>query len=173
MAAILVGIIRFLHIMSAVGWVGGGLLWATIIAPNVLARGPAPLRRPFLEAALGPVTRFFISSAIATLVFGFLLMGAQFGWDFGAGWKIPTYGRYMGIGALAALVMAAHGMGVIAPSGKKLLAKMQALPPGPPSEAAQAELMASGKKLGMHGMLSVLLGTIALACMVAAVNYVR
>lgn len=172
MASALIGILRILHIFAAVSWVGGGFFWGMVVAPNVLRRGPPTLRRPFLEAALGPITRFFIGSGVAAIVFGALLMGAMWKWDFQAPFQVVGYGAALAVGIVGALVMIVHGAGFVAPTGRKLLATMQATN-GPPTEAQQAELMRLGKSMGIHGMLSILLGTIALAGMVVAVNYVR
>lgn len=165
---------RYLHIMSGVIWVGGAALWTMIIAPNVLQRGPPPIRRPFLEAVLAKFTRMMMASSVLTILTGFVVMGIIVGWDsivdvFQNG---GAYGIALGVGVVAAIVMTIEGFAVIAPTGKKLLAKMQSLD-GPPTPEDQAELGAMGKKVGIAGLTSLVLGFVALGAMVWAVNAVR
>lgn len=168
-------VIRFLHILSGVIWVGGAFLWGMVIAPNVLQRGPPPLRRPFLEAALAPFTRVMIVSGGITILTGFWTMGILVGFGSIADvFQQAPYGVALGVGAVMAILMYLEGLFVIMPTGKKLLATMQAVPPGqPPSEATQKELAALGKKIGIASMTSLLMGTIALGAMAWAVNVVR
>lgn len=180
MADALTWVFRFVHIASAVTWVGGAALWTMIIAPNVLQRGPPPLRRPFLEATLAKVTRFFISSAILTILTGLVLMGVLVSWENlidvfqGGGDYPPSYGIALGIGLVASVIMAIEGTAIIQPTGKKLLATMQSVPPGAlPSPETQAQLAALGKKVGIAGMTTMVLGFVALGAMVWAVNVVR
>lgn len=168
-------VIRFLHILSGVAWVGGALLWGTIIAPNVLQRGPPPIRRPFLEAALAPFTRMMIVSGGLTIVTGFWVMGLLVGFsNISSTFQQAPYGVALGVGALMAILMYVEGWLVIMPTGKRILAAMQTVPPGqPPSEATQKELAALGKKMGIASMTSLLMGTVALGAMAWAVNVVR
>lgn len=170
-------VIRFIHIVSGVMWVGGAFLWGMIIAPNILQRGPPMIRRPFLEAVLAKVTRYFIISGSLTIVTGFWVMGLLNGWDrMGSVFHESSYGIALGVGVLAALIMMVLGLFVIAPAGKKLLALMQTMPaptPGAPPAAPPPELPALGKKIGIASMASMLLGFIALGAMAWAVNVVR
>ena len=168
-------VVRFLHILSGVIWVGGAFLWGMVIAPNVLQRGPPPARRPFLEAALAPFTRVMIVSGGVTILTGFWTMGILVGFpNIADTFQTGPYGIALGVGALMAILMYVEGLLVIMPTGKKLLATMQTVPPGqPPSEATQKELAALGKKVGIASMTSLLMGTIALGAMAWAVNVVR
>lgn len=177
MSDLLTGIIRYAHILSAVTWLGATMLFSMLIAPRVLRNGPPMIRRPFLEAILVPLTRYFAISSAATMIFGFLLIGQIFGYShIGDAFQVKGYGTAMGIGVVAAILMAIIGFGIVGPTAKKLLAHMQAMPaptPGAAPAAPPAEMVAMGKRMGMMSMLTVLLGAIALAGMVIAVNYVR
>ena len=169
--------IRFLHIFSGVMWVGGAFLWGMLIAPNVLQRGPPPIRRPFLEAVLAKVTRYFIISGSLTILTGFWTLGLIVGWSqVGSTFSQGSYGIGLGVGVVAAIVMFVLGWFVIKPTGEKLLKVMQSMPapaPGSPPPAPPAELAALGKKIGIASMTNLLLGTIALGAMAWAVNVVR
>lgn len=181
MADILAYVPRFIHILSAVLWLGGAMVWGMVIAPNVLQRGPPPIRRPFLEAVLKPFTRVMIVSGALTILSGFWTMGVLTGFsNIPQTFQIPSYGIALGFGTVMAITMYAIGWIVIIPTGAKLLATMQRMPapapgapPGPPPAEIQAELAALGKKVGMASMLNILLGTLALGAMVWAVNTVR
>lgn len=181
MADVLAWSMRFLHILSGVLWVGGAMLWGMVIGPSVLRRGPPHVRRPFLEAALGPFTRVMIVSGALTIVTGFWTMGILVGFtNLASTFQSAPYGVALGVGTVMALAMYAEGLFVIKPTGAKLLATMQRVPapapgapPSPPPAEVQAELAALGKKMGIASMASMLMGVIALGAMAWAVNYVR
>lgn len=177
MADVFTWIVRFLHIFSGVMWVGGAFLWGMVVAPNVLQRGPAMIRRPFLEAVLAKLTRYMIVAGSLTILSGFWVMGLIVGWDgISEAFQIPGYGLALGIGAIAAIAMYVEGWLVIKPTGEKLLKIMQAMPapaPGAPPAAPPAEIPQLGKKLGIAGLTSMILGAVALGAMVWAVNVVR
>ena len=175
MADVFTWLIRFVHILSGVMWIGGSFLWGMIIAPNVVQRGPPSIRRPFLEAALRPFTRLMIISGALTIVSGFWVMGLIVGFSNISGtFQQAPYGVALGVGALLAILMYVEGWFVIKPTGEKLLATLQTVPPGsPPPEATQKELAALGKRIGIASMANLLMGTIALGAMVWAVNAVR
>ncbi len=181
MAAWYIWVIRFLHVLSGVAWVGGAFFWAMVIAPRVLARGPPPLRRPFLEAVLGGVTRYFYVAGAMTIVTGFWVLGLLGGFsNIGSAFRIKGYGTALGLGVVMAVGMLIEGVWIITPTAKKLLAMMQALPtpepgapPTPPAPEVQAEMAKLGKELGMASMTSVLMGTIAIGAMTWAVNSIH
>ena len=178
MGSTLVWVFRFLHIVSAVAWVGGAIIWTMVIAPRLLRDGPPAIRRPVIEALIGAVPRYFHAVGGATIGFGILLLGQLVGWaNFSAtlqGIYLGTsYGYAIGLGLILAVAMFLEGFLIIEPTIKKLLATMQAQPPGPPSAQAQAALAALGKKMAIAGISSVTMGVIALGAMTWAVNQVR
>lgn len=170
-------VIRFIHILSAVMWLGGNFLWGMIIVPNVMQRGPPPIRRPFLEAVLAKLQRYMVIAGALTIVSGFWVMGLITGWsDLAEGFQSGAWGISLGIGAVLGILMFLEGWFYIIPTGNKLLAAMQKMPapaPGAPPAAPPPEIPALGKKLGIAGMVSMLLGFLALGAMVYAVNYIR
>lgn len=177
MSDTLTWVVRYVHIFSAVMWLGATMLFSMLIAPRVLRDGPPAIRRPFLEAVLGPLTRYFGIAAGLTMLSGFVLIGQLYGYaNVGDAFQLKAngYGTALGIGVTSAILMAIVGFGVVSRTGAKILATMQAMPAGaPPSPEKQAEMMAMGKRLGMFSMLTVLLGAIALGGMVWAVNAIR
>lgn len=174
MSDAITGIVRVVHIVTAVAWVGGALLWGNVIAPRVLARGPPQIRRPFAEAVIPAMTRYYKIVAGLAILSGFVLVGMLWGWEdyFGAFQAPGGYGAALGLGTLSAIAMAIVGFGIIAPTGKKLIAAMQGAST-PPTPEQQAQMGAMGKKLGTMGMVVVALGTLAAIAMAWAVNVVR
>lgn len=169
------GLVRLVHIFSAVAWLGGVFLWNMVIGPRALKNGPPQIRAPFALAVVPAMTRFYMIAGILAILSGFVLVGQIHTWGrFGDAFQITTggYGAWLGIGATAAIGMAIVGFGMTAPAGKKLLDLMGSIK-GPPTEAQQAELATHGKRLGIFGMLAMLLGVITLVGMVLAVNAVR
>ena len=170
-------VIRFVHIFSGVMWVGGIFLWGMVIAPAILRRGPPMIRRPFLEAVLGRIMRYFTIAGSLTIVSGFWVMGLIVGFDrIGDTFETGSYGIGLGVGVVAALAMMAIGLGVTAPAGRRLLAAMQAMPaPVPGAAPAQppAQIVALGKRIAIASMSTLLLGVVALGAMAWAVNAVR
>lgn len=169
--------VRFLHVLSGVMWVGGAFLWGMIIAPNVLKRGAPVIRRPFLEQVLAKFTRYMILAGTLTILSGFWVMGLIVGWDgISDAFQIPGYGIALGVGVVAAIAMFALGLFVTMPSGHRLLEVLRSMPapaPGQPPSPPPAEVAALGKKLGIASLVGMILGTVALAGMVWAVNVVR
>lgn len=174
MSDALTGLVRIVHIVASVAWVGGALLFGNIVGPRVMARGPPAIRRPFAEAVIPAMTRYYAIVATLSLLSGFILVGQLWGWsDYASAFQVPGgYGLSLGIGALSAIAMAIVGFGVIAPTGAKLIATMRKIP-GPPTDAQQAELAALGKRIGVSSMLVMAFGTIAAVAMAIAVNAVR
>jgi uncharacterized membrane protein len=72
-APIVVTVLAYLHIISAMGWLGGAVLFVSVLAPGLRSlTSSASLE--FL-AKVGPKsTRFFAFAATATIVFGLALL---------------------------------------------------------------------------------------------------
>lgn len=167
------GLVRIVHIVTSVAWVGGALLWGNVVAPRVLARGPPAIRRPFAEAVIPAMTRYYKIVASLAILSGLLLVGMIWGWeDYSGAFQAGAYGMSLGIGAVAAIAMAIIGFGIIAPAGKKMIATMQSIN-GPPTPEQQAQLAALGKKVGIMSMLVMGFGTLAAIAMAWAVNVIR
>lgn len=171
MADAITGIVRVLHIFSAVMWVGGAFLWSMLIAPRILKNGPPAIRRPFAEAIIGPLTNFFRIAGGTALVSGVVLVGMLWGWStYFRAFEVPGgYGISLTIGVLGAIAMAIVGFGIVSPTAHKMVATMKTIN-GPPTDAQQAQMAAIGKRMGVMSMLVMVFGTIAIIGMAWAVN---
>lgn len=173
MADAVTGVIRVIHILTGVMWVGGALLWGMVIAPRALRDAPPPMRRPFAETVVPAISRYQMIVASLAILSGLVLVGMVWGWaDYFGAFQSGTYGAALGVGAVAAIAMAIVGFGVIAPTAKKLVAAMQTASTPPTPEQA-ANLGAIGKKIGMMSGMVLLLGTITAVAMAWAVNAIR
>src|SRR3989454_6550397 len=67
-APIVITILAYLHIISAMGWLGGAVLFVSAVAPGL--RSMSPTARLEFLSKIGPrATRFFIGSFTAPNVF--------------------------------------------------------------------------------------------------------
>src|SRR2546426_2052471 len=72
-APIVITILAYLHIISAMGWLGGAVLFVSAVAPGL--RSFSPMARLEFLSKVGPrATRFFIGRSPATIVFGPVLL---------------------------------------------------------------------------------------------------
>ncbi len=71
--SVVVTILAYSHIVSAVGWFGGALLFVTAVSPPLRRLGPAASLE-FLVKVVPRVTNYFILLATSTIIFGPLLL---------------------------------------------------------------------------------------------------
>ncbi len=69
----LVTVFAYLHILSAIGWLGGAILFVSSVAPMVRRMSP-PATLEFLATVVPRVTRFFLIIATSTVISGPLLL---------------------------------------------------------------------------------------------------
>jgi len=98
---LLTAILAWLHVFSAIAWLGGGIMFGVIIAP-MLSKFSPPASGEFLVKVGPRVALFFQVVAGTTLLFGLLLL-----WNVGGfGLLDPstTYGLELTIGVTFALL---------------------------------------------------------------------
>lgn len=77
-------ILAWLHIVSAIGWMGGAVMFAMVVAPALSKLSPASSGEFFVKVVPG-IARFFQITAGTTVLFGVLLLYAGMSnGDFGA-----------------------------------------------------------------------------------------
>lgn len=151
-------VVRIIHIVAGVIWVGG-IVYAGMIVGRRLSAAPPQVRGPAM-GAIGPTGyRFLVWSGVVTIVFGlwngYLMGGSDFG-NQGDAWR-----NLMTVGLLFAVAMLGVAGAVVGPSLKKLAAQP------PPEQAAAIQ-----KRLMMAGVAGVVLGLGAVIVMVWA-TFVR
>ena len=125
---LVIAALTFLHIVSAMGWLGGVMFFLSAVGPGVRSFTP-PASLEFLTKVGPKQIRFFAGAATATIVFGLGLLFATFGADFSA-WP-----AYIEIGFSLGLVAYLIALTVTVPTFMKvdkLARQMMAGPPGPP-----------------------------------------
>ncbi len=71
--SLVIAIIAWLHVASAISWLGGGIMFAFVIGP-ALAKLSPPSSGEFLVKVVPRVVRFFQIMAGSTVLFGVLLI---------------------------------------------------------------------------------------------------
>ena len=67
-----VTVIAFFHIVSAMGWLGGGILFVSTLAPGIRRMSPAASVE-FFAVVVPSLTRYFLVVVMSTVTFGPLL----------------------------------------------------------------------------------------------------
>jgi uncharacterized membrane protein len=71
--SLLIAILAWLHVVSAISWLGGGILFAFVIGPALAKLSPSSSGE-FLVKVVPGVARFFQMVAGSTILFGLLLV---------------------------------------------------------------------------------------------------
>ncbi len=163
---LLVALLRLVHIVSGVAWVGLGLMMATFVLPaTVTAAGESGLR--FMKTFFTH-TRFGIAFPVAsglTILVGILLyITGDVGRNFASTGQIV-----LGIGALVGLAAGVHGGAI---TGRETTAYAKSLAQYGDDQPIPAEglatLRAQATKLGADARISLALTVIALIAMGSA-----
>jgi uncharacterized membrane protein len=95
---LIAAILAWLHIISAIGWLGGGIMFAFVVGP-ALAKLSPPSSGEFLVKVVPRVVLFFQISAGTTILFGTLLLYNILPTvDFGTMSNLKPYGLEITIG---------------------------------------------------------------------------
>ncbi len=163
--SILVILLRLIHILSGVFWVGGSMISAFFLAPAVAATGDAGQKMMGHMVIKGRMTVRITIAAVLTV-----LAGASLYWIDSHGltspWTTSGPGWGFGIGALFALVGLGTGMQVGAYAAK--LGKIAAAAQGKPSPDQLAEMQAAQQRMSLYSKVSTAALILALACMATA-----
>lgn len=159
-------VLRIVHIVSGVLWVGGAGLFFFYLEPAINKLGPDAER--FVDEVVNrrKVPVYFM--ALSTLT---VLAGVTLYWrDFGVTVNTTPFGLALGLGGVAALI-AWLGGNLLIPS---TLAKLTAIAAemkasdGPPSAELVARLHATQERLRTIGMIDIALLLFAVVAMASA-----
>lgn len=163
---ILLIVLRLIHIVSAVAWVGLGVATTFYVAPAAAAAGESGLR--FLKSLLTRTSyaRMFPAAAGVTMLAGILLYVT------GSMSYFSTTGNIvLGIGAIAGIAAGVHGGAVTGRATRELGEALgQHVPDGEQPIAAEglSVLRERAQQLASHSRVSVALMVIALIGMASA-----
>jgi uncharacterized membrane protein len=163
----LIIVLRLIHILAGIFWLGGTLMLARFIIPTAKRLGPDGGRffqSLVIEARL-PVA--LAAAGWATTLAGLALFFFSSG-RFAHSWMTSGQGITLTIGALFGISAALHGAATQAPVAMKLASLAGAAPPGPPSPERLAEMQALRDKLATGAAVSAGLLLVAASAMAIA-----
>lgn len=162
MAPIFLAALAWLHIFTAVGWLGSVMTFGMVIGPS-LAKMTGPARMDFFIKVGPRFTRFAITFAGMTMIFGVLLA-----YELAPSLYAPlSYrGVYIGIGAVLALIAFLDGLLEVRPTVLKIGRIGQSLQenPGPPPP----ELEHLSKRLRIGATTGLVLLVLVLVLMIGS-----
>lgn len=161
---ILTTVVQWVHIFGAIGWLGGAMVFGIVIGP-AMEKFSAPTRGEFVVRVVPRFVRFIETFSILTVVFGILTVAAYANGDYSIMSLSNSFGLYISIGAVLAVVAIGIAMGVIVPATHKIVKITESLmksPAQPPPE-----LMVASKRL-KFGSLSAMVILIAVTVLMVA-----
>ena len=162
-------VLRLIHVLSGVFWVGSVVFLGNFILPTARALGPAA--GPFLNHLIQvrKLPRAQLGAAIATLLSGLGLYWRA-SVEFSREWMGSGPGMVFGIGAALAIAAFVVGVTVNLPTSKRIAELGSAIQSkGGPPDAAQADLLQRlQKRMGAAVRIVMLLLVLATAAMAVA-----
>lgn len=152
-------VLRLLHIVAAVAWVGAGMVQVLMLNPAMAAAGESGLR---FAKALNTVSAYRMVFSVGggvTVLAGILL------YITGSASRFTSLGNaVLGIGALAGIVAAIHGGAIVSRNTRQLVEMLNKYVPNSGSIPAEglAEIRTALVGLASHSRISFILMIIAL-----------
>jgi uncharacterized membrane protein len=161
----LVIVLRLLHIISGVFWVGSSLMVYLIISPTVAATaetGQKFMAHLITKARLS--TRIAISAILTVLAGGWLYLIDSQGLT--SSWRSSGPGLGFGIGGLFAIIGLIFGLMI--GKNSNILGNLAAEIQGKPTPEQLSKIQAAQKQLSYAGPISTIALILALICMATA-----
>jgi hypothetical protein len=158
-------ILRLIHVLSGVIWVGGVFFVSIYLMPTIRVLGPAGA--PVMQhlAQVKKIQLFFMAMAFATILTGLAAFYHNSAGD--TEWMRSGPGRTFSFGALFAIVALIHGATVNSPTARKIgmLGMAFQAAKGPPPADQVAEMQRLQDKLYFHAQVSISLLLLAALAM--------
>jgi uncharacterized membrane protein len=162
-------VLRIVHILAGVFWVGSGLFFFFLLEPTVTELGPqgAPVMRHLTEKKRMP---FVILTASGLTVLAGLLLYWRSSGGFDVDWITSSTGLTFTLGGAAAIVAFLMGFVAIKPRVDRMAAigGEVAAAGGTPSQSQLAEIQGIQHSLRTIGLVDMILLTFAVVAMAAA-----
>ena len=158
-------VLRLLHILGGVFWVGSSLMFGFFITPTVAATAEAGQK--FLDHI---VNKARVPVAITTAALLTVLAGGSMYWIDSGGLTSEWIGTGPGVGFGVGGILALTGLvfGLLIGKNVGTLAKMAAEVKGKPTPEQLTQIQKAQKGLGIAGPVSTIALVLALACMATA-----
>src|SRR5713226_9262538 len=166
MAEALFLVLLILHIAAIVAWMGGAALFVSVIIPS-LSKMSLASRAEFILSALPRYLRFITGSSILAIIAGLILYGYYFATSPASSFPGLIYIQAGAVLGLAVLIIA---LGILVPSGRKLISLVkqtsgtQAEPT--PQDQTMTQMARMQRRMGLAGRLGITLLGIALVLMI-------
>ena len=162
-------VLRIVHIVAGVFWVGSVIFGAIVLAPALRAVGPGagPVMNQLVKVRKMPI--LMMISAFATMIAGIWLLMIDSAGQPGV-WMRSGTGRTFAIGGALAIVAFVLGMAVNMPVSKRLAAIGEAAGArgGPPTPEEQAEMKRLQGRMSVASQAVTLLLLLATGAMAIA-----
>jgi uncharacterized membrane protein len=159
-----IAILRILHIVPGVVWVGTAIFTAWVMSPAVAKTGP-PHAGAVMSNMVKPMMVLMHSTALFTIVFGIVMAFRVRDPLFDFLWS-TDWGTMIWLGALLAIV--GYIIGAIGGMTMKKMMDMGASLQGPPTPEQAAQMGALQKRGGMLTKLASAIVLVAVVCMALA-----
>jgi uncharacterized membrane protein len=163
--SLVTAVLVWLHVFSAIGWMGAAMVFGMILGPLLPAFNPAT-RGELVVRVFPRYVRFAEAFALMTGVFGLALAVAFSGGDLSVFSPSTTWGLFISVGGALGLVTILLAFTMITPAARKLVRLTQDVMknPGPPP----ADLQKTSGRLKSSASVGLVLQILVLVCMVAA-----
>ena len=157
-------VLRILHVLPGVIWVGGASLMAWVIEPQLRAAGPQ-VQGPAMSSIAKKLTPVLVGSAALTILVGFALIMRTPGHE-ASDLFSTSWGWAIGLGMV--LGIAAGGIGGTAGAELKKIEALGAQISGAPTPAQATAMAGHQGTLRRNSRIASILGLVAVALMVSA-----
>ncbi len=162
-------VLRLVHVVGGVFWVGGALALTFFVMPSMMASAESGQK---VMGYLMTQTKFSLAmsvSSISTVLAGFVLYGIDSNW-FTSQWMMAGPGIGFGVGAVFALI--GLGAGMMIPRVSKAMAALGAQIKGAPTPEQASQLAALRKRQEMVSKINAFSLIIA-ALLMGVARYLR
>lgn len=154
--ATVIAVLTFLHIASAIGWMGAVVFFLSVVGPSVRNFTPAASLE-FLTKVGPRQVRYFQGVSTATIVFGLALLFAAFGTDY------ATWPGYIEVGFSMGFLAYLIAMLVTVPAFRKadkIAHQMMSNPQGGPPPPELARYLKRGNQAAVTVAILLLLALV-------------
>jgi uncharacterized membrane protein len=163
-------VLLILHVGAIVSWMGGAIVYNSVIIPSLAKMSPSS-RTEFIQSALPRYLRFIGGSAILAIIAGLALYAyiTQVATSLAPS---DSGAPYVNAGAVLGLILLIIALGLMIPSGRKLVSLMKKAPQGSSSDndPALAQITSLQKRMGITARIALALLGIALILMLVGAS---
>ncbi len=161
----LVLVLRLIHIVAGVFWVGGAMLSTFFLSPAVAATGEAGQKIMGYMVTKGRISVRMTTAAILTVLAGLALY-----WIDSAGltssWTTSAAGWGFGIGGLFAVI--GMGLGMLVGRNAAKLGRIASAAQGKPTQAQMLEMESAQRQMSLASQVSMIALIISVILMATA-----